>query len=326
MPRSPRTSAHRRHGKMTMTHGEFTRAAARPRASAVGGASETDLGLHALPERGTSRRVARRGRGSCLTPIPLSAPSVISCKNGRMIHLSRGWAAVGVICCAWAAVGLGCEATGDNGSSPSRTERPPQISSASADAGRIRGTAAYVVAIARAGTDRQRWQLTREYLAGFELSSRPESTAEEKIKVLVKQLGIEAEVWVTRFPSVLGRPEWTASDLAFLGAPVDSQEVSSWHECGEQVRIYRVCSMRQGALARAVLEKLTGIRFTNSSGFWRWFERNKASLRWNASLSRFAWGSGAASKPSGPGLSRYPALQSRPAIAVAADRIGQMRE
>ena len=54
-----------------MGYGEFTRAVARPTASAAEGAPETEPGLAALPAGGTSAPVARRGRKSNLTPIPL---------------------------------------------------------------------------------------------------------------------------------------------------------------------------------------------------------------------------------------------------------------
>ena len=55
-----------------MGYGEFTRprAAARPSASAAGGAPETQPRLHALPKGRTSPHVTRQGRKTSLTPIP----------------------------------------------------------------------------------------------------------------------------------------------------------------------------------------------------------------------------------------------------------------
>jgi len=55
-----------------MGYGEFTRAAARPSASAAGGASETNPVSDALPEGGTIPQPSRLGPGSSLTPIPCS--------------------------------------------------------------------------------------------------------------------------------------------------------------------------------------------------------------------------------------------------------------
>jgi len=56
-----------------MSYGEFARAraAARPSASAAGGAAGTQPRLPALPQGRMSPPVARQGRRSGLTPIPL---------------------------------------------------------------------------------------------------------------------------------------------------------------------------------------------------------------------------------------------------------------
>ena len=53
-----------------MTHGEFSRAAARPHGSAAGGAPEAQPRFPALREGATGPQVARTGRESRLTPIP----------------------------------------------------------------------------------------------------------------------------------------------------------------------------------------------------------------------------------------------------------------
>jgi len=76
-------SVRRRHGKRSMGCGEFTRAAARPTASAAGCAPETQPRLPALPKGRTSPQVTRQARKTSLTPIPPSVPPHAAGRRGR---------------------------------------------------------------------------------------------------------------------------------------------------------------------------------------------------------------------------------------------------
>ena len=58
---------------MIMGYGELARAAGRPRASAAGGAAETEPGLAALRRGGTSPQVTRQGRKSIAAGAGLAA-------------------------------------------------------------------------------------------------------------------------------------------------------------------------------------------------------------------------------------------------------------
>jgi len=70
-----------------MGYGEFTRAAARPTASAAERAPETEPGLAALPAGGTSPQVTRPGRKSALPPLPPKAGLGIWAPGSALSHV-----------------------------------------------------------------------------------------------------------------------------------------------------------------------------------------------------------------------------------------------